>query len=197
MKGSIIYLFFLIFSLSGFSQEYNFKEKLTRLYFDEPKTFKNGRFYSISKDGNLNVITIGEKRKGEKQGEWLIFSELWGNPYLKKVENYKNGKLHGYYFETDYHTFSKEGYYKNGRMHGLWKINHFTISYNKGYYKNGKKHGFWEEESFIEKGRGRYKNDLREGWWIFEDTDIEVIDENGNKKTPQTKIFYKKGVKIK
>lgn len=196
MKNKLFFIL-LLFSLNIFSQEYKFKEKLTPLYFEEPESYKNGRFYSISKDGNLNVIIVGKKRKGVKQGEWFTFSELWGNPYLKKVENYKNGKLHGYYFETDYHTFSKEGYYKNGRMHGFWKINHFTISSDKGYYKNGKKHGFWEEVSFIEKGRGRYKNDLREGWWIFEDTDIKVIDENENKKTPQIKIFYKKGIKVK
>lgn len=195
MKNKLFFIL-LLFSLNIFSQEYKFKEKLTPLYFDEPESYKNGRFYSISKDGNLNVIIVGKKRKGVKQGEWFTFSELWGNPYLKKVENYKNGKLHGYYFETDYHTFSKEGYYKNGRMHGFWKINHFTISSDKGYYKNGKKHGFWEEVSFIEKGRGRYKNDLREGWWIFEDTDIDAIDKNENKKTPQTKIFYKKDIKI-
>lgn len=173
MKNKLFFIL-LLFSLNIFSQEYKFKEKLTPLYFEEPESYKNGRFYSISKDGNLNVIIVGKKRKGVKQGEWFTFSELWGNPYLKKVENYKNGKLHGYYFETDYHTFSKEGYYKNGRMHG-----------------------FWEEVSFIEKGRGRYKNDLREGWWIFEDTDIKVIDENENKKTPQIKIFYKKGIKVK
>lgn len=137
MKSKVSFIL-LLCSLNIFSQDYKFKEKFVSLHFDESETYKNGRFYSVSKNGDLKIITVGEKRKGLKQGEWISFSELWGTSYLKKVENYKNGRLHGYYFETDFHTFSKEGYYKNGKMHGFWMF-HNSSSSDKGYYKNGKK----------------------------------------------------------
>ena len=61
---------------------------------------------------------------------------------IEKVENYKNGKLDGYYSES---TFSKgiQGYYKNGKKHGFWRYSYDTSIIKSGYYKHGKEYGIW------------------------------------------------------
>ncbi|MBQ0740766.1 hypothetical protein J9332_41470, partial [Aquimarina celericrescens] len=60
--------------------------------------------------------------KGQKVGEWLVFRDLFYGLKLAFVANYKRNKLNGYYFESDNHPYSKEGYYKNGKKQGVWKI---------------------------------------------------------------------------
>ncbi len=191
MRNKISFIL-LLCSLSIFSQEFN--EHYYRNRFELKDSLESVNLYGTFEWNGTNKFWI-KTQKSKKNYEILVFRQMGKTMILEKVENYKGNQLHGYYL---YRSFSGEqGYYKNGKKHGFWIFNSDIGITTKGYYKNGKKHGFWEEESYIEKGRGRYKNDLREGWWIFEDTDIEVIDENGNEKTSQTKIFYKKGVKIK
>ncbi|MFK8265099.1 hypothetical protein [Capnocytophaga cynodegmi] len=191
MKNKLFFIL-LVCSLNTFSQE--FKKHYYQNRFELKDSLEAVNLYGTFKRHDTNHFWI-KIQKSKKHYEILVFRQMGTRMILEKVENYKGNQLDGYFLFRSFG--SEQGYYKNGKKHGFWVFSSDIGVTTKGYYKKGKKHGYWEEdfETYIEKGR--YKNDLREGWWIFEDTDIEVIDENGNKKTPQIKIFYKKGVKIK
>lgn len=74
---------------------------------------------------------------------------------LVNVTNYNNGIKNGYYFDTDNHTYNKEGYYKYDKKYGFWVITELpggSPTTSKGNYKNDKRDGVWVIEESLDGG---------------------------------------------
>lgn len=153
---------------------------------DLPSNIPDGRYYTSSKykDGKIKSIqTIGYKNQ-KKHGESLTFKKALGIMFVANVTNYFKGKREGYYFDTDNHTFSEEGYYKNGKKHGFWKIRKNDFFENI-HYQNGLKSGNYSSQDNLlgKNSTGQYKKNRKENVWFIEDTNTGEI----------TKETYKKG----
>ncbi len=148
MENKIVFIIlaFLI-TTSVFSQRET--DRYIRLSQHESKEFLekpfiSGNGYLIYQDkGKVRGLAIKKWKNGKKDGEWLTFLKTAGSIDLVNVSNYKNGLKNGYYYNTDNHVFSEEGYYKNDKKHGLWIKKTFSDieTIEKTNYKKGKKHG--------------------------------------------------------
>lgn len=187
-----------------------FKESYTKLSQFESDAFLNrdfekGNYYLIrGKDNEVKGIYIRSYKNGKRNGEWLEFSKIFGGINLKNVCTYKLGKKHGYFFNTDNHTITEEGYYKNGKKHGLWEITKVLGGYpitSKGHYKKGKRNGIWTIEESLYNGNiisnGIYKDDKKHGLWKIKDTSVMIIKDDGSEEQSIIKEYYKKGKLIK
>lgn len=198
-KIVVLIVFFL--SIKCLSQEFDTSGYIQLDYNEYQELIKNGA--SSNLNGNFSIIRRGKEGKvinleikhykdGKKTGEWISYHNLFVGLRLSFVANYKDDKLHGYYFRTDNHTFSEKGFYKNDKKHGEWEIS--KDGELKEYtYKNGVKHGFFKvtneidevSEGYYKKGKkdgkykevfetitkiGQYKNDMKSGIWTIEDT---------------------------
>ncbi len=191
-----IFILFSLFSLfskaqgdSNFGYQKISNEEYNRIVKEGKEYTLEGKYYIKHKPKNrLLGISKIEYKKGKKNGEWLFFFSYVGdNIILSNVVNYKEGRKQGYFFETDGHTFSTEGYYKNNKKDGLWKISKdgFLEEIN---YRRGLKSGIYysyDMENFAT--RGQYKKGTKDGVWIIEDKKNEGFI---------TKETYKKGVLI-
>ena len=171
-------------------------EDYTRIVKEGKETKLDGKYYiRHNPKGKLLGISKIEYISGKRHGEWLFFLSHMGGIDLSNVENYSFGKKNGYYFSTDNHTYSEQGYYKNDKKHGEWNTKKNNgIGYLvtiREHYKNGKKHGAYNlkenSDGNISITTGKYKNDKKEGVWLIEDTSIGQV----------TKEVYKDGVLIK
>lgn len=225
-------LFLLLFFLLENTYAQNeFNEKFIKLsqfetdeYLDG--NFETGKYYLIRNENNqIKEIQIKKYKNSNKQGEWLTFSKTFDGLCLTSVCNYKNDILHGYYFSTDNHTESQEGYYKNGIKNGLWKFIETTDGYtieSEGEYKNGKKHGVWTKIDFglqekeiitFKNGKnhgkyyfenkeyktsitGEYKNNLKHGVWVTKDKLLPIINSDGTTSQNLKTEFFKNGILI-
>lgn len=122
---------------------------------------------------------------------------------MVSVTNYINGKLQGYFYKTDNHTYSEEGYYKNGEKHGVWSKKNYsdvdiveTITYNKG--KKCGEYSFKETiNGKIKTIKGIYKQNKKHGVWIIKDEYLTIIRDDGAEVPSFKKEYYKKGILIK
>ena len=182
----------------------------------------NGNYYIVDKKQN---ISIKKYKKGIKEGEWLNFYSLFNDIKLTSTTNYVKGKLHGYFFRTDNHTYYEEGYYKNGKKYRLWTKKYFdkdileTENYNKSgkkhgdytkidfefeekeiiSYKNGRKHGkyYLENKKYKTTIKGTYRNNLKHGIWTTKDEYLTKINEDGTETPSIKKECYKNGKILK
>jgi len=208
-KYFLFLAFFLTVSYTIYAQDV-FKESYTKLSQFKSDTisnrdFERGNYYLIRGKGNdVKGIYIRSYKNGKKDGKWLEFSKIFGGVNLKNVCTYKLGKKHGYFFYTDNHTITEEGYFKKGKKHGLWKITKVLGGYSitsKGFYKKGKRHGTWTIEEFLYNGniisKGAYKKDKKHGLWKIKDTSIMIIKDDGSEEPSIINEHYKKGKLIK
>jgi antitoxin component YwqK of YwqJK toxin-antitoxin module len=189
----ILLLITIIITAEGYSQK-NFPERFiplldfefNEIVSDTIKSLPDGRYYTKKQDKNGMVIFIRtiEYKNNKKHGEALTFKKGLDVMFLANITNYCNGKKEGYYFNTDNHTFSREGYYKKDKKHGYWEISK-NETYEKLNFKEGLKSGEYSSTDNTSgiKVKGQYKRDKKDGVWIIEDTKIEEI----------TKEIYKNG----
>ncbi len=146
MENKIVYLILVfLITTSMFSQvEEDRYIKLSQFESKEflKKPLKSGNSYLIhQKNGNVQGLEIRKYKSGRKHGEWLTFLKSVSSIDLVSVCNYKNGLKNGYFFDTDNHTYSEEGYYKNGKKHGVWTKKTYSdtdVIIETTSYKNGK-----------------------------------------------------------
>lgn len=141
MQYKICYILSLFIYLNTFGQD--FKEQYHRYYPDagDTITVDTNQYGCKTKQGKLSELVV-KTVTGKNTYILLTFRAYTEKLIIEKVENYKNGKLHGYYSES---TFSKgvQGYYKNGKKHGFWRYSYDTSIIESGYYKQDKPHGVW------------------------------------------------------
>ena len=199
MKNKL-FLFLFLISLKSFGQE--FKEQY-QCFFPNSQSIssKIPNEYGIKqKDGKVKELIVKTTKRKDCY-EVLTFKISFsdkniGMIQLTKVENYKNGKLHGYYMDAGM-SFSTEGYYKNGKKNGFWAEALDTGIGESGYYKNDKKHGMWEEYTGFSSAKGKYKHGKMHGLWIMINEDLKIINEKGEEEQLINKIYYKNGVEVK
>lgn len=195
-----LFLFLFLISLKSFGQE--FKEQYER-FFPNSQSFssKISNEYGIKQgDGKVKELIVKTIKRKDCY-EVLTFKisssdKSIGMVQLIKVENYKNGKLHGYYMDVGM-SWSKQGYYKNGKKHGFWAEALDTGIGESGYYKNDEKHGMWEEYTGFSSAKGKYKHGKMHGLWIMINEDLKIINEKGKEEQLVNKIYYKNGVEVK
>ncbi|GAA0723846.1 hypothetical protein GCM10009430_27720 [Aquimarina litoralis] len=193
MVKKITFLLILVVTLQGYSQN-KFPERFTTLIdfefndivSDTTKGLPDGRYYTKKQlpDGTVAFIKTIVYKNNKKHGEALTFMKGLGIMFLANVTNYCKGKKDGYYFETDNHTYSKQGYYKKDKKHGYWEISENDTHENINY-KNGLKSGAYSSEDNLSgiHIKGQYKKGKKDGVWIIKDTTIEEV----------TKEIYKNG----
>ena len=141
MQGKICYILFLLISLNSFAQD--FKEQYHRYYPDagDTITLHTNQYGFKTKQGKLSEFVV-KTVTGKNTYTLLTFRAYNEKLIIEKVENYKNGKLEGYYSES---TFSKgiQGDYKNGKKHGFWRYSYDTSVIKSGFYKHDKEYGIW------------------------------------------------------
>ena len=200
MKNNF-FLFFFLISLKSFGQE--FKEQY-QWFFPNSESISSKILneYGIKqKDERIKELII-KTTKGKDCYEVLTFrvssssDKNIGMVQLIKVENYKRGKLHGYYMDAGI-SWSKQGYYKNGKKHGFWAEALDTGIGENGYYKNDEKHGMWEEYTGFSTAKGKYKHGKMHGLWSIKNEELKIINEKGDEEQVITKIYYKNGKEIK
>ncbi|GGX15604.1 hypothetical protein [Aquimarina muelleri] len=196
IKNIILPFLFLSFAVGYGQIEYpdSFIKLLDFEYDDiinnNVKNIPDGRYYK-TKYSNENVlmeIEVTGYKNQKKHGESLTFLKGLESMFIAKVVNYKNDVMNGYYFESDNHTYSKEGYYKNGKKQGVWKIKE-AGNVMEVTFKNNLKSGLFKsnDKTLNIKEFGKHKKDKKEGVWLIEDTSIGQV----------TKEVYKDGVLIK
>jgi len=145
----------------------------------------NGSYYITDvKKGVIKYLSIKKYKKGLREGEWIGFSNAFGNFKQDFSATYKNNKLDGYYLRTDNHTFLEKGYYKKGEKDGIWIEEkegvEETITYTKGvlcgnYNSNN------TNDNILTKGK--YKKGKKVGVWVIKDKITGKV----------TKQIFKKG----
>nr|WP_314289513.1 hypothetical protein [uncultured Capnocytophaga sp.] len=195
-----LFLFLFLISLKSFGQE--FKEQYERFFSNSQSiSSKISNEYGIKQgDGKVKELIVKTIKRKDCY-EVLTFKisssdKSIGMVQLTKVENYKNGKLHGYYMDAGM-SWSKQGYYKNGKKHGFWAEALDTGIGESGYYKNDEKHGMWEEYTGFSSAKGKYKHGKMHGLWIMINEDLKIINEKGEEEQLVNKIYYKNGVEVK
>ncbi|MBL3655136.1 toxin-antitoxin system YwqK family antitoxin [Fulvivirga sediminis] len=151
MENKIVFLIlFVLITTSSYSQTKEDRYiKLSQFESEEylANPVKTGNAYLIHHQdkGKVRSLEIKKYKNGQKDGEWLAFLRTIGAFDLVNVTNYKNGLKHGYFFNTDNHVYSEEGYYKKGEKHGAWiKKNYEDVeTIETTTYKKGKKHGVY------------------------------------------------------
>ncbi len=152
-------------TISVSPEQYTFLSYIEYEYILEHKAEQSldGNYYVVDKKNN---ISIKRYKKGIKTGEWLSFYKFFDGLRLNYIAHYKNGKLHGYFFITDNHDYSEQGYYRQGKKHGLWTKKTYSDSdiIETTRYKAGKKHGEYNIKKIVENTekiikKEYYKND--------------------------------------
>jgi len=145
----------------------------------------NGCYYitDINK-GIVKNLSIKKYKNGLRDGEWIGFSNSFGNFKQDFIATYKNNELNGYYLRTDNHTFLEKGYYKKGGKDGIWIEEKEgvkeSITYSKGIVCGNYTSNNTNDNILIE---GKYKKGEKEGVWITKD---KITGE-------ETKQIFKKG----
>ncbi|MFB9057625.1 hypothetical protein ACFFU9_12825 [Mariniflexile ostreae] len=204
----LIFTTFLLFQIS-YSQEINIYDEnykfLSKIEYEKVLNISDGKLL----DGNYYVVdskkNISIKRfiKGIKTGEWLSFHSLFNGLKLVSTVNYSNGKLQGYFYRTDNHTYNEEGYYKDGEKHGVWtKKTYSDMNIVEIItYKKGKKDGKYSLEEIIEGKtktiKGKYKHNKKCGLWVIKDEYLTIIKEDGSEEPSIKKEYYRNGILIK
>jgi len=76
---------------------------------------------------------------GLPHGEWFSY---WDNGSVKKISNYKNGKIHGLVKGFDENgNISYESEYKNNELNGIVNCYQSGLIISSSNYKNGIKQG--------------------------------------------------------
>ena len=161
--------------------------------------YEDGKWIEYFRDGNISVK--GNYKEGVKDGEWVSYDP---DPIAeaKDVQNYKDGKKHGWSASYYDGHIVYEGYWKEGKRHGVfthysslhgdtlyidtyeegiqhgWSIE-FGMNGSKsgeGNYENGEKDGPWvyyHYEGEIRR-KGNYKNGKEDGKWTYYDEEGEI-----------------------
>ena len=140
MQNKICYILFLLISLKSFAQD--FKEQYHRYYPDagDTITLHTNQYGFKTKQGKLSEFVV-KTVTGKNTYTLLTFRAYNDKLIIEKVENYKNGKKHGFWRYSYDTSIIKSGYYKHGKEYGIWLIEgpDTDMQPTKIYYKNGVK----------------------------------------------------------
>ncbi|MCB0761753.1 MAG: hypothetical protein KDC12_09545 [Flavobacteriales bacterium] len=92
----------------------------------------HGDFRRFDKEGNL--IENGKFLKGLKSGEWKTWN---ADGTLVRIDNYKNGTLHGLVSQYEAGRLRQQEYYKQGVLHGERIVINSDGTRKTQYYKEG------------------------------------------------------------
>jgi antitoxin component YwqK of YwqJK toxin-antitoxin module len=117
---------------------------------------RTGKFLRYRKYLNSQycLIVKGNLIDQKEYGYWETIDTI--SEYKKKA-NYRNGKLHGYYYQySRKNNIDEEGEYKNGKKVEKWKVKDTNSTYIVAEFKDNNFFGsyirFWKNDSIKEKG---------------------------------------------